>query len=117
MKTLFQIQNRIENYKQTLLEIQNSSKPKDTLWHSKQISTIRERINELEWVKDDTNYITQKFVDEKKAKELALEFLEQNKFFQKDNNEEYIYLSENQKHSVDLAWLLKEFHAFCETKK
>ena len=105
-----QINQRISNYKTTMTGIQDGK----TEWHTKQIKSLQEKIDELEWVLRNINTCVDNSDPEFETN--FIKHLENENHgisvFQKNEDKTYFYISENGKHGVSLEHLLKQFKQY-----
>jgi hypothetical protein len=116
MKTREQILKKIENEKQTLAGLKESASYPNQ-WYEKQIAVIDSRIGQLQWVLDNDDCIS-KVLDVGKVSEKNIEeFLEQSGYFQKDESGVYSYISENERHLINLKWVLDAYSKYIKANK
>ena len=79
-----------------------------TDWHKKQINSINDKIQELEWVLkngvDNSTY-------DSGMPEIS-QYLEMCEIYQKDGAGIYFYISDNGKHGINLIALLEDFKRY-----
>jgi hypothetical protein len=115
MKTREQIRKKIENAKETL-EGLKATNPLNS-WCVKQIAIIENRIKELEWVAEDDDCISKVLEADKVSDKNIEEFLEQSGYFQKDESGVYSYISENERHLINLKWVLDAYSKYIKANK
>lgn len=115
MKTREQIRKKIENAKETL-EGLKATNPLNS-WCVKQIAIIENRIKELEWVAEDNDCISKVLEVDKINSDKIEDFLQEVGYFQKDESGIYSYISENERHLINLKWVLEAYGKYIKVNK
>lgn len=102
------IKARIEMYQ---LALNGLSYRELTDWHKKQISSLKDKIEELEWVLKNLETPLDNTYDIPESS-TELEYLNNCGVFQKDEAGIYFYISDNNTHGVNLTNLLYDYKKY-----